>query len=73
MTPVILDGSNLALWGQREKRNIRSLGALLPCLRALADKGIEAFVIFDASFRHRIDKKSRAAADFEQLLREDEK
>ena len=72
MTAVILDGSNLSLWGQREKRHIKTLGALLPCMRALVDCSIDAYVIFDASFRYRIDKNSSAAADFETLLHEDE-
>jgi hypothetical protein len=73
MTTLIVDGSNLCLAGQKRKREIRTLGALLPCLRALLAEDISAYVIFDASFRHRIDKRSRAAAQFEALLKRDDK
>jgi Zc3h12a-like Ribonuclease NYN domain len=73
MTTLILDGSNLCLWGQKEKRKIQTLGALLPCLRALLIKRITAYAIFDASFRYRIDKNSKAAEDFETLLERDDK
>lgn len=73
MTTLIVDGSNLCLAGQKKKRGIKTLGALLPCLRALLAEDITAYVIFDASFRHRIDKRSRAAAQFEALLKRDEK
>lgn len=42
-------------------------------MRALHASGIEAYVIFDASFRYRLKKGSKAAADFETLLKKDEK
>ena len=73
MQTLILDGSNLCHEGQQRKAKLTTLGALLPCLRALHASGIEAYVIFDASFRYRLEKGSRAAADFETLLRKDEK
>lgn len=73
MTALILDGSNLCLQGQQKKRNIKTLGALLPCLRALLLNKIEAYVIFDASFRYRIDPKSKAAAEYKALLDRDGK
>jgi len=73
MTALILDGSNLCLQGQQKKRNIKTLGALLPCLRALLLRKIEAYVIFDASFRYRIDPKSTAATEYKALLDRDAK
>ncbi|HEX8622452.1 MAG TPA: hypothetical protein VF718_10810 [Allosphingosinicella sp.] len=73
MTTLIVDGSNLCLAGLKEKWQIRTLGALLPGLRSLLAHDIPAHVIFDASFRHRIDRQSRAAAEFEALLKRDDK
>jgi hypothetical protein len=73
MTPLILDGSNLCHEGQKKGGKFNTLGALLPCLRALLDNGIEAYVIFDASFRWRLEKGSKAAEEFETLLDKDER
>ncbi|MEA3044617.1 MAG: hypothetical protein QOH47_2455 [Sphingomonadales bacterium] len=73
MTKLILDGSNLCHEGQKKQGKFKSLGALLPCLRALLENEIEAYVIFDASFRYRLEKDSEAARAFETLLKEDER
>lgn len=73
MTPLILDGSNLCHEGQKKTGKFNTLGALIPCLLALLENRIEAWVIFDASFRHRLDKNSKASVDFETFLKEDER
>jgi hypothetical protein len=73
MTTLILDGSNLCHEGQKKQGKFKTLGALLPCLRALLENEIEAYVIFDASFRHRLEKESEAARAFETLLKEDDR
>jgi len=70
---LILDGSNLCHEGQKKTGKFKTLGALLPCLRALLESRIEAWVIFDASFRHRLDKTSKAAREFETFLKKDER
>jgi hypothetical protein len=73
MQSLILDGSNLCHEGQQRRSKLKSLGALLPCLRALHSNGVEAYVIFDAFFPHRLEKGSKAAADFDKLRRNDDK
>ena len=54
---AVVDGSNVALYGERKKRG--KLANILLMVKALEDRGFKVYTVVDASLRHKIDSPQK--------------
>lgn len=68
MRSVLIDGSNISLYGAGSGK-LTALAGLARVMHALLAHHVLPYTIFDASFRYKTDEKSPARADFVSLTK----